>query len=126
MIDPRTVTALLVSSGANLTEANLTGANLAWANLTETNLTGADLSGANLRGANLDGHKLTGEWQLFAPAPRGYSYLAFQTDDDARWLILAGCRRFTLAEAVAHWAGDTRMDGAIARWVLPRLALLED
>ena len=112
--------------GANLIGADLSGADLRGANLSEANLRGAYLREANLSEANL---RLTGVWQAFAPSPHGWAYLALEVTDPAvGWVILAGCRRLTLADARAHWSGD-RSDGedgaAIEAWVQARLDLLD-
>ena len=100
-------------TGANLTRADLTGANLSGANLSGADLTGADLSGANLSGANLSGVNLTdanltdanlSRADLIAGASRsdGYRFLLVRHKDGSVHLQ-AGCRRFTLPEARAHW-----------------------
>ena len=101
--------------------ADLSGANLYGANLSRANLSGADLSGATIDGDRT----LTGELETFAPSPHGYAFVCLAVEGGDKWFVVAGCRRFTLAEAVAHWSDDPRLDGAIERWVLPRLALLE-
>jgi hypothetical protein len=104
-------------SGADLSDANLSGANLILANLSDANLSGSDLSGSNLRWANLSGSNLRGadlsranlSWADLSGAdlkclpvgdPRGYRPVATWCEG---WFIFAGCRRFTIAEARAHW-----------------------
>jgi hypothetical protein len=107
-------------SGVDLSEANLSGANLRWANLSEANLSGANLSWANLSGAYLSWANLS--WAdlsgvdlsradisyanlmcLPVGDPRGYRPVAIWCD---QWIIFAGCRRFTLSEARAHWGAN--------------------
>ena len=117
-------------SRADLSRAYLRGANLSRADLSRADLSGADLSRAYLRGANLIGANLvlTGRWQMWAPSPHNYSFLALEvTNPDIGWVIHAGCRCLTLAEAREHWCGD-RGDGedgaAIEAWVQARLDLL--
>jgi hypothetical protein len=96
---------------ANLSDANLSDANLSGANLRDANLRGADLSGADLRGAT--GYRCAGR------DPRGYHFRAVAKAGGIQ--ITAGCRCFTLAEALAHWANNP---DALARVAL--LALLGD
>jgi hypothetical protein len=91
-------------SGANLRGANLRGANLRGANLCEANLFGADLCEVNLSGANLSGANLSrasGVLCLPVGHPQGYRPLAVRHGD--RWIIYAGCHRFGVDEARAHW-----------------------
>ena len=83
--------------GADLRGANLRGANLRGANLRDANLRYADLPDADLRGAK-------GIRVLHCNDPRGYRPIAQESSDGA-WIIYAGCRRFTVDEARAHW-GD--------------------
>jgi len=77
--------------------ANLYGANLSGADLCGADLCRADLSGANLRGAE-------GVLALPISEPRGYRHIAVL--HGAEWVIFAGCRRYTIAEARAHWCSD--------------------
>lgn len=67
-------------------------ADLRWANLSGADLSGADLSGANLSGA--------GVLCLHIGDPRGYRPVAVWHD---QWVIFAGCRKFTIAQAREHW-----------------------
>ena len=113
-------------SGAHLRGADLRGAHLRGTNLSDADLSGTNLSGADLSGTTIDGKRiLSGAHHVFAPSPHGYWYTCFAVEGDDKWMVLAGCRRFTLAEAIEHWTGDERMDGAIEKWVLERLALLD-
>jgi uncharacterized protein YjbI with pentapeptide repeats len=84
------------------------------ANLSDANLSGANLSGANLSGANLSG--ANGAIDA-GTDPRGYRFIGVLYDDGIR--VLAGCRWFTHAEAVAHWTAKGNRDA------LARVALLE-
>jgi hypothetical protein len=117
-------------TGANLTRAHLTGtdltgANLRGANLTGTDLTGTDLTGANLRGANLYGTDLTranlrgAEGVLVLPIsePRCYRHIAVLRGSE--WVIFAGCRWFTVAEARSHWCSDDYRGPASVRETYP-------
>ena len=54
---------------------------------------------ADLRGADLRGAKGCVDLGI---DPRGYHFLAVRRTDG--WQIIAGCRRFTLEQARAHWA----------------------
>ncbi len=105
--------------GADLRGANLRGADLRGANLRGANLRGADLGGADLRGANLRGANLGGAkgYVCLGTDSRDYHFRAVRKDDG--WQITAGCRRFTIAEAVAHWTAKGNLDA------LARVAILE-
>ena len=87
---------------ANLRDANLRGANLTNANLTNADLRGANLSGADLSGANLSDANLS-DANLYSLGfdSRGYHFILRKEDE---WIITAGCRRFTLDQADAHWS----------------------
>ena len=125
--------------GANLSGVDLEGADLDGANLRRANLRGVDLDGANLRGvdlegadlsgANLSGHTLGGRWQRFAPTPSGFDVICLAVHGPDHWVIRAGCRTFTLAEALEHWADTPEADAchtsAVGAWYRPRLALLD-
>ena len=88
---------------ADLTRANLTRADLTRADLSGADLTRADLSEANLTRANLSEANLTGAIIPYTMLDeRGYS-LAYQWDGDTLWFY-AGCRTFTLDQAIAHWS----------------------
>lgn len=99
---------------ANLRQADLRGANLYGAHLYGADLSGADLRGANLRQANLRGADLMGAHGAccLGTDRRGYRFVGIHHDDG--WRILAGCRWFTVAEAVAHWEA-ARNEDALAR-----------
>jgi hypothetical protein len=96
-------------SGANLSRANLSGANLYGANLSRADLSDANLSGANLYGANLSRANLSGANgivdRLIDGGLRsdGYRFLLTRTEPGA-WRVKAGCRNFTVEEALSHWA----------------------
>jgi hypothetical protein len=121
-------------TGADLTGANLTGANLRNANLTgvdlrDANLTGANLPGADLRNANLTGVDLRDAnlrnadlrgaigYLCLGYDPRGYHFRAVKHANG--WRISAGCRWFTVPEAVDHWTANGNRDA------LARVAIVE-
>ena len=91
---------------ANLSRANLNGANLSRADLIYANLSRADLTGANLSGADLSGADLSGAkgYIDLGYDPRGYHFRAVKFGHG--WQITAGCRNFTVEEALAHWANN--------------------
>lgn len=68
----------------------------AGANLSDANLSDADLRGANLSGA-------VGYISLTHTA-HGYPVGASWRDD--RWMIMAGYRKFTIAQARDHWGSE--------------------
>jgi hypothetical protein len=106
--------------GANLFEANLFGANLFGADLRGADLRGADLRGADLRGADLRGADLRGAdlfgADLFGADLFGRKPLLSDTDRDHVLYVfpeakdgprfVAGCRNFSLSEAIRHWTVD--------------------
>ena len=96
-------------SEAYLREVDLTGANLARADLARADLTGADLTEADLTGAILTA--ALGYADL-GTDPRGYHFRAVAFP--AGWQITAGCRNFTIEEAVQHWTKAKNQD-ALAR-----------
>jgi Pentapeptide repeats (8 copies) len=79
-------------SGANLRDADLSGANLSRADLYGANLSGADLYRANLCGANLI---------IGGQRSDGHRFLGYK--DDNILMIRAGCRYFTVKDAIKHW-----------------------
>jgi hypothetical protein len=93
--------------GADLRGANLRGANLEGANLRGANLEGANLLGANLRGANLRGAGLRGANGIICAGHdgRGYRFTGHAIAGNLL-RILAGCRWFTMRDAVAHWQSN--------------------
>ena len=88
----------------DLRNANLQGANLQGANLLNTDLRNADLQGANLQGANL--RSAIGLVYL-TQTDVGYLVLAQQPEPEVPWRIRAGCRDFSIDEAIAHWSAPT-------------------
>lgn len=112
--------------GANLCEAdlrraNLSGANLCEANLCEADLRGADLCEADLRGANLSGANLSGRIPLHADTARRYVlYVLPEVRGGPRFV--AGCRNFTVVEALSHWGPESPRSqpeylAAIKQWL---------
>ena len=104
-------------SGANLRDADLRNANLHRADLRRAYLRGADLRGAYLRGADL--REVIGYLDL-GYDNRGYHFRAVLHDDG--WRINAGCRWFTVAEALSHWSDKRNLD-ALARVAIVRAAI---
>jgi hypothetical protein len=92
----------------------LIGANLGGADLRDAVLSGAVLSGANLRGADLSGADLSVATGIkcLGTDRRNYRFVAVRHDDG--WRIVAGCRWFTIEEAIAHWGAKGNKD-ALAR-----------
>ena len=90
------------------------GADLQGAYLHAANLNGADLYGVDLHGANLYGAK---NYIDLGTDPRGHHFRAVRFPHG--WQIVAGCRNFTVAEAVTHWTAAGNKDA------LARLAILE-
>lgn len=75
-------------------------------NLRDADLRSADLRSANLRGAYLGSLTIIDAGQDL----RGYRFVAVQWPD---WLrIAAGCRWFTLNEALAHWGAGSKSKNA--------------
>ena len=97
--------------GADLQRAYLQGADLQGADLQGADLQGADLQGADLRGANLRGANLRGAG-IIVGGIRSDGYQFFLYKEDGGWIVRAGCRCFTVKEAVAHWRNRGR-DGTI-------------
>ena len=97
---------------ANLRNANLHYANLHYANLRSANLPYASLNGADLRNAILRDANLDGVIGLVdaGMSPTWYRTVAVR-HSTGTWRIVAGCRNFTVSEALEHWAADaTRTD----------------
>ena len=99
---------------ANLRGADLSGAILRGADLRGADLRGAILSEADLRGADLRGADLSGARDFICLGwdSRGYHFRGVRWADG--WRVNAGCRWFTVPEAVAHWTEAGNAD-ALAR-----------
>jgi len=98
--------------GADLRGADLGGADLGGADLGEADLGEADLGGADLGGADLFLADLGDQWVVQgATRSDGYQFLLTNlTEEGVR--LKAGCRNFTIAEAIKHWTvtrGGTRL-----------------
>jgi hypothetical protein len=76
--------------------ANLYGADLREADLTEAHLIYAYLIGADLSGA-------VGLLSLPVAELRHYRHVAVWHGE---WIIFAGCRRYTIAQASKHWLSE--------------------
>jgi Pentapeptide repeats (8 copies) len=100
--------------GADLCGADLRGADLCGANLRGASLCGANLRGANLYATNLHGANLSGAVGYICMGwdKRDYHFRAIMHADG--WRISAGCRWFTVDEAIAHWTARGNKD-ALAR-----------
>ena len=93
-------------SWANLREADLSGANLREANLSWANLREANLREANLREADLHGADLSGAKNFYllpVQDRRGHAF-AHAINTDGGWRIRAGCRDYSIDEALEHWS----------------------
>ena len=101
-------------SRADLSAADLSGANLSGADLSGADLHAANLHAANLRGADLRG---TRDYICLGWDRRGHHFRA--TLDAFGWQITAGCRDFTIAQAVGHWTKAGNKDA------LARVAILQ-
>ena len=108
-------------SGANLREAYLRRADLSDADLSEADLSGADLSGADLRRADLSGANLRranlseaylreANLILIGQDQRGYMFWAFRERESKEVIIRAGCRSFSLKDAITHWEAAHKDD----------------
>lgn len=102
-------------SGANLSAANLQEAILMKANLSGANLYGADLRRSNLLGADLSkaylpNANLTGAIGVICAGTdrRGYRFVGVKHEDG--WRVAAGCRWFTIPEAIEHWTKKDNRD----------------
>ena len=90
---------------ADLRNADLRGANLRDANLRNANLHGAYLRNAYLRNADLrhaDLRDVSGMMLLPVQDARGYTF-THAIETASGWRIRAGCRDFSIEEALAHW-----------------------
>ncbi len=86
---------------------------------TLTDLRQAYLGGANLSEANLHGADLRGAKGIVCAGTdrRGYRFVGVLHADG--WRVAAGCRWFTVPEAVAHWTAKGNHDA------LARLAVIQ-
>jgi hypothetical protein len=100
--------------GAVLAHADFTGSRLSNANFKGAVLAHADFTGSRLSNANFKGAVLTGAIGLIClPVgdPRGYRPVAVRHGDG--WMIAAGCRWFTVAQALEHWGSPDYPDRAL-------------
>ncbi len=108
--------------------ADLSGANLRWADLRGADLSGANLRWADLRGAGLSSaglSKVNGFLLLPIQDHRGYSFVHASLCGDKVWRIIAGCRRFTIDQARAHWGSEKYPDKERAKDYLYAIDWLE-
>ena len=110
--------------GADMREANLRDADLRDADLRGASLWGADLRGASLWGADLSDLRRNTGLRVVTVTDRGYTVVASQ-DVDGTWWIVAGGRRFSVAEAVAHWGADTYHTPKSGRRVVAAIEAVE-
>ena len=111
---------------ANLSWADLSGANLLGADLYKANLIGANLCGANLLGANLCGADLTDAIGIYLlPIPDLRGYRPYAQIRDGQVFVGAGCRLFTVDEALAHWGEGYEGNREIAGLYLEGLKHLD-
>ena len=88
---------------ANLTRATLRDADLRDADLASADLANATLINADLRDADLSDATLTNATLTYTTLTDDRQHsLAYRWDGGAL-RFLAGCHRFTLEEAIAHW-----------------------
>jgi hypothetical protein len=89
---------------ADLRDADLRDANLCSADLRDANLRDANLCSADLRDVNLCDADLGGQWIIQgAMRSDGYPFMLQMLTGDKEPIVRAGCRRFTVAQAQAHW-----------------------
>ena len=89
--------------GANLRDANLRDANLRGAYLCGANFRDANLRGANLRDADLCGADLGAQWVIQGAIRSDDYFFMFTSLTNEGPRIKAGCRNFTVVEAIEHW-----------------------
>ena len=104
---------------ADLSDADLHDVYLSYADLHGADLHGANLSYAALTGAKLHDAYLSGADLSYASGYvdlgrdiRGYHFRAVAFP--LGWQITAGCRDFTIDEALAHWR-EAHNEDALAR-----------
>ena len=118
---------------AMLLDAHMRGADLDTACFDAAWLLDAYFQGANLKHANFSNALLANSdlvWRAKSPSPAGHMMLAWTHTSVDTWIIHAGCRTFTLAEAREHWARDAvRRDAldpvVVYDWVQPFLDFLD-
>lgn len=97
---------------ADLSDADLRNADLGDTSLKKAKLRNADLSNVDLRDADLSYADVTDALNftlLPIQDPRGYAFThAVNTKDG--WRIRAGCRYFSIDEALAHWGDEEYPD----------------
>ena len=101
-------------------------ANLRWADLRLANLQGADLQDANLQWADLQWASLQRAKHIIFPPirdPRGYECVV--VNHGGKFIIPAGCHRYTTAEARKHWGKSYKGDREIGDMYLYALDWLK-
>ena len=110
-------------SRSNLSRANLSGADLSRANLSDADLSDADLSRAYLSGANLFGTNLFGASIIDAGQDsRGYRFIANMFNGSTH--VMAGCRWFTVSQALEHWAAAHQYNPKLHAECLAKVELI--
>ena len=101
-------------------------ADLRDADLRDANLQRADLQGAHLQRAHLQGAYLQGALNLICldlHDPRGYRPVAV-LHDTGYW-IAAGCRWYSIDDALIHWRDKTHNAPEIAARYIQEISKLE-
>lgn len=100
---------------ANFSEAVLRSANLEGADVDRADFTGADLTGAYLGDCNVETaiFKDTIGIRDAGKDSRGYRFIGV-LQDSGSWRIKAGCRWYTVSDALEHW-DDVGNQDALAR-----------
>ena len=91
---------------ADMRWTDLRGADLRWAELFNANLYGADLRGVMLDKAVLESAVLVeakGATHLLTDHRENVIYMLFAIEAHEGLRFVAGCRNFTLREALEHW-----------------------
>ena len=92
-------------------KADLSSADLSYANLSSADLSCANLSYADLSDAGQD--------------CRGYRFFGQYNNDKKVFIITAGCRKFSVGEARAHWEASHEDDVLLRAECLAKVAYLE-
>lgn len=115
-----------------MVHARMNYTDLTYVDLTRASLFGASMSNINCRGANFDDtymantvlqganfHLANGILDVPVSDPRGYRWLAVWSSSENGWIIVAGCRYFSVANAKIHWLRDTYHGPSAVQQTLP-------